>query len=80
MAGKVILQTNETVRASNYFSEWLRRKRNEKGLSQSELAFVLDMERKSLIAYEKGDRVPKLDVLAKMYAYFGENEIHIKLG
>lgn len=79
MAGKVILQTNETVRASNYFSEWLRRKRNEKGLSQSELAFVLDMERKSLIAYEKGDRVPKLDVLAKMYAYFGENEIHIKL-
>lgn len=79
MANRISLPTKESSFASCYFSNWLRNKRIENKISQAMLGVYLDIDRKSLMAYESGERVPKLDVLAKIFAFFGEDEINIKL-
>ena len=72
-------QTIESDFAAVNFSSWLKRKRAEREESQQSLAFAVDLERKTIRAYEQGQIQPKLDVLAKIYAHYGEKEINIKL-
>ena len=75
MANRISEQTIESDIAIVNFSDWLKQKRREK----RELASAIDLERKSICAYEAGVCTPKLDVLAKLYAHYGENEINIRL-
>lgn len=79
MANRISEQTIESDIAIVNFSDWLKQKRREKRESQAELATAIDLERKSICAYEAGVCTPKLDVLAKLYAHYGENEINIRL-
>ncbi len=79
MANRISIPTKESSFASYYFSDWLRNKRAENKISQEKLGVYLDIDRKSLMAYESGERIPKLDVVAKIFAFFGEDEIKIKL-
>ena len=37
------------------------------------------LERKSIVKYKLGQSSPKLDVMAAIFAYFGESTIHISL-
>ena len=71
-------QTINSVRAAEWFSEYLK----EKCISKREtkkLAAAIGIERKSLIGYAQGRVSPKLDVVAKVMAYYGEKEIRIPL-
>lgn len=44
--------------------------RKELGLNQDQLAFELDITRPTLSSYEKGERMPKLDMIDKMLEFF----------
>lgn len=53
------------------FSERLRQLRNEKRLTQAELADALDVSRNSIFFYEAGKRNPDIIVLKKIADFFG---------
>ena len=76
---RVYMHTAESAIASEKFAEWLRTQRIAKKESQELLANSLDVDRKAIMSYESGRSTPRLDVLAKLYAHFGENEIRIPL-
>ena len=61
--------TNLTARAA--FSKRLKDLRDEKGLSQASLADKLGAGRTSIIAYEKEDTLPPIDVVRRAAEYFG---------
>lgn len=44
--------------------------RKIKGLSQDQLAFELDITRPTLSSYEKGEIMPKLDMIDKLLEFF----------
>lgn len=71
-------QTINTVNAATYFGEYLRSKCISKRKTK-ELAEAIGIERKSIIAYAQGKTSPKLDIVAKVYAYYGESEIRIPI-
>ena len=43
------------------------------------LAKAVGLDRKSIYAYEYLERSPKLDIVAKIMAYYGNDFIHIPL-
>lgn len=53
------------------FSERLRQLREEKGLTQQELAEKLNIGRASISNYELGTRTPDIEVLNKLADFFG---------
>ncbi len=53
------------------FGERLKQLRNERDLSQGELAEQLGIARNSIFSYETDRRVPDIGVLAKLSRYFG---------
>ncbi len=75
---KLVPQDIHSINASAWFSAYLR----EKCVSQREttkLAKAIGLERKSLMNYAQGRVSPKLDVVAKVLAYYGEKEIRIPI-
>lgn len=78
--------TTGTAAASIWFAEYLQKKlgglkcgnpnANE---SAVRLANAVGVERKSIYAYARGERSPKLDIVAKVLEYYGETEIKIPL-
>ena len=79
MANRSILPTIRTVSALQNFSDWLREKLKETNTSEMTLAAEIGIERKSIVAYINRQRYPKLDVLAAIFAYFGEDRISIEI-
>lgn len=79
MANRSILPTIRTVSALQNFSDWLREKLSETHTTDTELAEAIGLERKAIIAYANRQRYPKLDVLAAIFAYFGEDRISIEI-
>lgn len=79
MANKSITQTICTIRAQDNFADWLKQKMEESDTSPAELAQAIGLNKRSIEAYLRKDRYPKLDVLAEIYAYFDENWIQIPL-
>ena len=71
---RVITPTVHTVNATRNFSSWLTEK-----MAETKLAEHVGLERKSIIKYRLGQSSPKLDVMAAIFAYFGESTIHISL-
>lgn len=67
MANRSILPTIRTVSALQNFSDWLREKLKETKTSETVLAREIGLERKTL------------DVLAAIFAYFGEDRISIEI-
>ena len=76
---KVITPTVHTVNATRNFSSWLTEKMAETNTSEAKLAEHVGLERKSIVKYKLGQSSPKLDVMAAIFAYFGESTIHISL-
>lgn len=82
---KTILPSTGTTAASTWFAEYLQKKlgghqcgrpRNDNAVK---LADAIGVERKSIYAYARGERSPKLDIVAKVLEYYGETEISIPL-
>lgn len=76
---RVITPTVYTVNATKNFSAWLTEKMAETNTSETKLAEHVGLERKSIIKYRLGQSLPKLDVMAAIFAYFGETSIHVSL-
>lgn len=75
---RLVPQDIHSINASTWFSAYLR----EKCVSQREtikLAKAVGLERKLLMNYALGRVSPKLDVVAKVMAYYGEKEIRIPI-
>ena len=79
MSNKSITPTIATVSAADNFADWLRSKMDEKGVTCAQLATALGYERKAIMAYRTCQTSPKLDTLAAIFAYFGENRITIEI-
>ena len=67
-----------SVTASTWFAEYLQRKVLDHR-EATKLADAIGIERKSIYAYAYLHRSPKLDIVAKVMAYYGENFIRIPL-
>ncbi len=52
------------------FSENLYNLRTKEGLSQKDLAFALGVSQASINYWEKGQRIPSIDMIAKISNYF----------
>lgn len=76
---RVITPTVHTFNATKNFSAWLTEKMAETNTSETKLAEHVGLERKSIIKYRLGQSSPKLDVMAAIFAYFGETSIHVSL-
>lgn len=76
---RVITPTVHTINATKNFSAWLTEKMAETKTSEAKLAEHVGLERKSIIKYKLGQSSPKLDVMAAIFAYFGETSIHVSL-
>jgi len=70
--------TINSIVASEWFQRYLNNKLTKKG-DDTKLAKALGMERKSIYAYKSGAISPKLEIVAKILAYYGEKEIRIPL-
>ncbi|MCL2862237.1 MAG: helix-turn-helix domain-containing protein [Firmicutes bacterium] len=51
--------------------ERLKELREEKGLSQVELAKLMDIKQRTISHYEKGEREPDFQTLKKLCDFFG---------
>ena len=76
---KSITPTVHTVNCMKNFGSWLTEKMKETKTSDEELAAHVDLDRKTILRYRHCESVPKLDVVAAIFAYFGESTIHISL-
>ena len=74
-----ITPTKHTVNALINFSVWLTEKMQETNITDEKLAAHIDMDRKTICRYRHNQQVPRLDVVAAIFAYFGEPDIHISL-
>ena len=80
MANKSIkLSSVATVSAADNFADWLREKMTERRVSCVQLAQAIGYERKAILSYLSGKSSPKLDTLAAIFSYFGENRISIEI-
>ena len=63
------------------FKKRLKEKRNELGLTQEELGKNIYLSKGEVCAYEKGKRIPPLDVLIKIAEFlevdFSEYSLHL---
>lgn len=74
---KTLTQSISTVMAHDNFARWLAFKMKECDTSEIELAAAIGVERKTVIAILKKHRSPKLDLVVKIFDYFGENWVQI---
>lgn len=75
---KNITPNAASINASAWFAEYLQSKVMD-NRDAVKLAKEIGMERKAIYAYAYLERTPKLDVVAKIMHYYGENEIKIPL-
>jgi hypothetical protein len=68
-----------SIRASVWFAEYLQKKLEENPRSAPKLAKAIGMERKSIYDFALLKRSPKLEIVAKILAYYGEEEINIPI-
>ena len=76
---KALPPTIETVNAIQEFATFLNTEMERWNISEIKLAKDIGLERKTIMAYKLGKRPPKLDVMARIYAYFGHRTITISL-
>lgn len=76
---KNVEPSTSSIRASLWFAEYLQKKLEEDPRSAPKLARAIGMERKAIYDYALLRRSPKLEIVAKILAYYGEEEIRIPL-
>lgn len=83
---KNITPTSGTAAASIWFAEYLQKKLGDlrpgphKDAERTlKLCEAVGVERKTIYAYARLERSPKLEVVAKILEFYGENEIRIPL-
>ena len=76
---RTVLPTKQSATACIYFSNWLKSQMDENNVNAVQLAHAVGLERKTIMRYYAGRQYPKLDVLAKIYTYFGKRTIIIPL-
>ena len=72
-------QTIESVCADANFSKWLKSMMKQKTIKAETLAGVLGYERKTITAWLNGYRSPRIETVAKICHYFGQEYILISL-
>ena len=55
--------------------EYLAELRNKKGLSQEEVAKLIDVARSTYACYETGDREPNLETMGRISKVLGEKDL-----
>ena len=60
---------------ASYLKEHVKNDRNK----AFKLAKAIGMDRKAIYSYYNGERSPRLEVVTKILAYYGETEIRIPL-
>ena len=55
--------------------EYLTELRNKKGLSQEEVAKLIDVARSTYACYETGDREPNLETMGRIAKVLGEKDL-----
>ena len=76
---KIPPQTKQSVTAVTNFSYWLADRMEKNNISAVKLGSYLGVERKTIYAWCSGARVPRLDVLAKIFFFFDEEEIKVSI-
>lgn len=76
---KVITPSRITVNVYDNFASWLKEKMAYYGTSSDELARAVGMRRSTISAYLNNQRSPKLEIVAMIFDFFGEDEIRISL-
>lgn len=79
MANRLPIITSTTELAQSRFSKYLREKLEESDISMRQFARAIGVGKSSISAYINGIAYPRLDTLALIYAYFGEEEIKISV-
>lgn len=79
MANRVQEPTINSIIAMDNFSDWLRIEMEKKQISCAKLAEHIGCERKAVVGWRTKARAPKLDQIAKVYAYFGKKTIIIPI-
>lgn len=79
MPGKSLPQTIHSIIAVNHFSLWLADNMAKNHVSEREVAEAIGVERKTICAFLRKQRYPKLDIVVALYDYFGENYINIPI-
>jgi hypothetical protein len=76
---KIIPQSKGSAIAAGWFSEYLLKKLGQDPHAITKLCKAIGMERKSIYDYTNGVRSPKLEVVARIMAFYGDDEIRIPL-
>lgn len=76
---RLLPPTHASINARQNFANWLTRKMEERKLSDDALASAIGLDRKTILRYRHCAAVPRMDVVATIYAYFGEKKIDISL-
>lgn len=76
---RTVIPNKHSVSAVTYFSEWLCLRMVEQNINAVALANSVGVDRKTIYAFCSGKRYPKLDVLAKIFHYLGEDKIEIPM-
>ena len=70
---RLLPPTHASINARQNFANWLTKKMDERKLS------AIGLDRKTILRYRHCSAVPRLEVVATIYAYFGEKKIDISL-
>ena len=76
---RILPPTHASIIARQNFANWLTKKMDERKLSDDALANAIGLDRKTILRYRHCAAVPRMDVVATIYAYFGEKKIDISL-
>ena len=76
---RILPPTHASIIARQNFANWLTKKMDERKLSDDALAAAIGLDRKTILRYRHCAAVPRMDVVATIYAYFGEKKIDISL-
>lgn len=79
MAGRTVDQTRATVTAHKNLNEIILTLMRKKKITRYELAEAIGVDRKTIIAILKNQRSPKLDVVVKIFDYFGLKVVTIPI-
>lgn len=72
-------QTIESVCADANFAKWLEYMMKSNKVTEQQLAKAIGFERKSVIYWLQGYRSPRIETVAKICHFFGQEYIYISI-
>lgn len=76
---RTVLPTIASAIGMQNFRHWCRNLRESHKESQEELGRVLGLDRKTIMAFEIGTRVPKLDIVMQIAEHYGLKEVSFRI-